>query len=50
MHLALVAGVAERVVVLETPTAEGTGQGLTHIHFSAPLERFLWDRSCAEIV
>jgi DNA polymerase sigma len=28
-------------------TTEGGGQGLTLVHFSAQLERFLWDRGCA---
>jgi hypothetical protein len=27
--------------------AAGRGQGLTLVHFSAQLERFLWDRGCA---
>jgi len=26
----------------------GGGQGLTLVHFSAQLERFVWDRGCAQ--
>jgi hypothetical protein len=26
----------------------GAGQGLTLVHFSAQLERFLWDRGCSQ--
>ena len=28
--------------------ASGSGQGLTLVHFSAQLERFVWDRGCAQ--
>jgi hypothetical protein len=27
---------------------DGVGQGLTIVHFSAQLKRFLWDRGCVE--
>jgi hypothetical protein len=27
---------------------DGSRQGLTHVHFSAQLKRFLWDRGCAK--
>jgi hypothetical protein len=37
---------AAGAIVWALPSAAG-GQGLTLVHFSAQLERFVWDRGCA---
>ena len=42
-----VGGDAQAHGVLYIRRADGVGQGLTLVHFSAQLERFLWDRGCA---
>ena len=35
------------IVIFDYGDEEGEGQGLTLVHFSAQLERFVWDRGCA---
>jgi len=41
-------GSGARVAAAMAPDAATAGQGLTLVHFSARLERFVWDRGCAE--
>jgi hypothetical protein len=33
--------------VKDSSVADANAQGLTLVHFSAQLERFIWDRGCA---
>jgi len=46
-HSAAAAAAATASSRLEPHSPDRPGQGLTLVHFSAQLERFLWDRWCA---
>ena len=45
---AMAAAVAPAYMLETRKTVPGLRQGLTLVHFSAQLERFVWDRECTQ--